>query len=249
MELFRLSEQNRWWEDDRAFSEDPHIKTLNNSPVKIVHPLENQIRLDDDRIYILRGPRQVGKTTLLKKLIKAWVDQGTAPSRTVYFAFDTGGMRDDRDVLDILKTYLTWARSRTQGRLWVFLDEVTYTPNWSTGIKAAFDLNLLNNVSVIATGSSSLDSRRGGERLPGRRGEKPEENDLTMLPLSFRSFLKSVSPEVDIPAFGSLTPEDKKWLKRVGGGILLSQDGLEYDSGANIVTVPASYFLAGLSEI
>jgi len=165
--------------------------------------------LDEDRFYILRGPRQVGKTTLLKKLMKKLIFEKTVSSRRVlYFAFDIGGIRDDREVFDLLKTYISWVRRDTKERIWLFLDEVTYTPKWSTGIKAAFDSGLLKKVTLVSTGSSSIDLKKGGERLPGRRGKEPEENDIIMHPLSFRSFLQVIYPQLQLPLLQSSSLQD-----------------------------------------
>ena len=209
MELNRLFEQNRFWEERNVLLEDAHIRAIEDSPLEIVNPVEHKIRLDEDRVYILRGPRQVGKTTLLKKLVKRLIfERGVEPRRVFYFAFDIGGIRDDKEVFDLLKTYLSWVRRETRERLWIFLDEVTYTPQWSTGIKAAFDLGLLKRVTLVNTGSSSIDLKRGGERLPGRRGKGAEENDLTILPLSFRAFLQVIYPQLQLPTLPSFSLND-----------------------------------------
>ena len=40
------------------------------APFRMIHPAERRINLRQNRVYILRGLRQVGKTTILKKLIK-----------------------------------------------------------------------------------------------------------------------------------------------------------------------------------
>jgi len=208
MELSLLLEQNRFWEDRAALKSDPHIKALSVSPLKITHPAAGRISLNEDRVYIIRGPRQVGKTTLLKATIKKLLDKNIDPRRVLYFAFDIGGIKDNRDVLDLLKTYLGWIRRYTHKRVWILLDEVTYTPDWSTGVKAAFDLGILGNATLVATGSSSIDLKKGGDRLPGRRGIEPEKNDIEMLPLSFRSFLASVQPGIEIPTISGFSCGD-----------------------------------------
>ncbi len=205
MELYRIAEQNPFWNKKDAIENDKHIQAVIDSPIKIVHPIEHTIKTNEDRVYILRGPRQVGKTTLLKKSIKKLIDNKRNPSNILYFAFDIGGIKDDTEVLDLIKTYVSYARRKSNTRLWLFFDEVTYTPNWSIGLKAAYDLGLLENTTIIATGSSSLDLRKGIERLPGRRGIKAEENDIYMLPLSFRDFLKSLYPNLKIPSFDSFS--------------------------------------------
>lgn len=221
MELGLLFEQNRFWEDKDVLNSDPHIRALSEAPLKIVHPSEHRINFNEDRVYVIRGPRQVGKTTLLKASVKKLLERDIDPRRVFYFAFDIGGVRNDRDVLDLLKTFVGWVRRYTDDRLWILLDEVTYTPQWSIGIKAAYDLGILKNVTLIATGSSSMDLKKGGDRLPGRRGKMPEENDVEMLPLTFKSFLESIQPDIEVPVLSDFSPHN---VYEIGMQISLHSD-------------------------
>jgi hypothetical protein len=89
----------------------------------------------------------------------------------------------------------------------MFLDEVTYTPEWAIGLKVAYDQGLLQGVTIIATGSSGLDLKKGGERLPGRRGEAEGEKELIMLPVDFRTFL-SLTLKKELPSLSSFQKEE-----------------------------------------
>jgi len=93
MELFRLREQNKWWDSPDALRADLHLRAVAEAPFSISHPAEMKINLTQDRLYILRGPRQVGKTTLLKRLIKRLITaEGVDPRSVFYFAFDIAGL-------------------------------------------------------------------------------------------------------------------------------------------------------------
>jgi len=211
MELVRLREQNRWWDSLDALGTDLHLKAVAAAPFPINHPVEKMINLVQDRLYILRGPRQVGKTTILKKLIKNLITSDGADPRSIfYFAFDVAGLRNAAEVKDAIISYLNWAGSLPvqSDRLWILLDEVTYTSDWAVGIKAAYDLGLLQGCTLIATGSSAIDLRRGGERLPGRRGLFADQNDIDVLPVSFRSLLSCLYPAVSIQPVKQISPED-----------------------------------------
>ena len=211
MELFRLREQNKWWDSPDALRADFHLRAVADAPFSISHPAKTKINLTQDRLYILRGPRQVGKTTLLKRLIKRLITaEGVDPRSVFYFAFDIAGLRDAQDVKDAVVSYINWARSvfLNKNRLWLLLDEVTYTPDWSIGIKAVYDLGLLNRCTILATGSSALDLRRGGERLPGRRGLFPDQNDIDVTPMPFRSLLSCLHPDISIRTITEFSPED-----------------------------------------
>jgi len=207
MELFRLREQNPYWEKPEDIGKDFHIKVLSTLPFEIINPVERKIELDKDGIFIIRGPRQIGKTTFLKRSIKKLIESGIDQKRIFYFAFDIGGLKDEREVLDLIKTYLSWIRKKVKEKVWMFLDEVTYTPGWAIGLKIAYDQGLLQEVNIIATGSSSLDLKKGGERLPGRRGEVKEIADLIMLPIDFRTFLE-LSLKEKLPSLFSFQKEE-----------------------------------------
>lgn len=70
MELFRLREQNSYWERPEDIEKDFHIKLLLAFPFEIVNPVERKVKLNEDGIFIIRGPRQIGKTTFLKRIIR-----------------------------------------------------------------------------------------------------------------------------------------------------------------------------------
>ena len=207
MELFRLKEQNPYWEKPEDIEKDFHIKSISALPFEIINPVEKEIELDKDGIFIIRGPRQIGKTTFLKRSIKKLLNKGIDARRILYFAFDFGGINNDREVLDLIKTYLGLIKKELKERVWMFLDEVTYTPEWAIGLKAAFDQGLLQGVTIITTGSSSLDLKKGGERLPGRKGEAEGMKDLVMLPIDFRTFL-SLSIKKKLPSLSSFQKEE-----------------------------------------
>lgn len=155
MELVRLREQNRWWDSPDALGMDYHLKAVAAAPFPINHPVEKMINLAQNRLYILRGPRQVGKTTILKKLIKNLITSDGADPRSIfYFAFDIAGLRNAAEVKDAIISYINWARSLPvqRDRLWILLDEVTYTPDWAVGIKAAYDLDSYRDVPSLQQG-------------------------------------------------------------------------------------------------
>ena len=212
MELFALREQNPYWMNPQAIEQDFHLGKIKAGAIEIINPVEKNIKINKDGIYIIRGPRQVGKTTLLKRKIKDLIKNGVNPERILYFAFDIGGLKNEQAVHDLIKTYIQWIRRTIKERVWIFLDEVTYTGGWALGLKTAFDSGLLEKVTCIATGSSCIDLKRGGERLPGRRGDIKAASDLIMLPINFRSFLKIyyLSKDREIPHIASFKNKQLK---------------------------------------
>src|SRR5713101_7274411 len=81
-ELVRdLDRQNPWWRNQpppvlQIFRRWPYNKLRE----RLDHPIAP--------IIVIRGPRQIGKTTLQLQLIKSLVEQGVAPQRILRVQFD-----------------------------------------------------------------------------------------------------------------------------------------------------------------
>jgi hypothetical protein len=101
-----------------------------------------------------------------------------------------------------MRSYILWARTFSQDRLYLFLDEATYLKDWERGVKIVADEGQLRGAALIATGSHAAGIKKGGERLPGRRG-RAEHLDLMLLPLDFRGFLLARNPALKnkLPSF------------------------------------------------
>lgn len=67
--LFRdVAARNPWWNDPAGLDRDPHLAQLARAPFQRSPLPLRTTRADQASVYTLRGPRQVGKTTLLKQL-------------------------------------------------------------------------------------------------------------------------------------------------------------------------------------
>ena len=64
-----IFDMNPWWRDRQAIQQDKHIRTFEASKIKW-HPPLLKISLQEDALHIIKEPRQVGKTTLLKLFIR-----------------------------------------------------------------------------------------------------------------------------------------------------------------------------------
>jgi predicted AAA+ superfamily ATPase len=197
--LDQLARQNRWWIASGEIHRDRHLRRVYEAPRRWEAPLP--FRFDRDAIYTLRGPRQVGKSTVLKRQIAALLDDGWPARRILYVDVELAGVERAHDLVSVLRTYLDGERSPTDagsGRLAIFLDEVTRVEGWAGAIRGLVDNDELRGVTLVATGSHTVDVRRGGERLPGRRGGG-SELDLELLPLSFRGYVGLVDPSLPLP--------------------------------------------------
>ncbi len=185
---------NPWWAREGWEAEDPHLRRLRMRPVRLPAPQVEELDLSRPAIHILRGPRQVGKSTDLKLLVRRALDAGVAPRRIVYLSLD---LMEDQPASELVATVaraLELARSRADGPRLILLDEVTAACGWRTSVKTLWDDGRIDSDVVVCTGSSAIDLARGAaERLPGRRGAG---RDMLVLPQGFASFARALDPSV-----------------------------------------------------
>ncbi len=123
--------------------------------------------IDDERLILITGSRQVGKTCILYLLIKEIYQK--AEKNVFYF---------DLEDFEILKTLnsgvsdfiqLLKAKGADPGkRQFVFIDEIQYLDNPSNFLKLIADHH--KNIKLIASGSSTLDiKRKFKDSLAGRK--------------------------------------------------------------------------------
>lgn len=204
-----IAARNPWWGSLDGFASDPHLQRLAQAPFQRSPSALQTIRASEPNVYTLRGPRQVGKTTLLKQLASRLVrEEAWDPRLVVYYPLDLAD-RPQQLVDLVLRVKSAYPPGR--GKRWCFLlDEVSALPDWQRGIKYLRDNTDAAEDCFVLTGSSALDIRRGGERLPGRRGPGTDL-DKVLLPLSFPEYLEAtrpgLRPKVSFALHGSLTDE------------------------------------------
>ncbi len=190
--------QNPWWEDKKNIENDINIRKLKKCKYIYKPQLFKSSDLKSDAVYTLRGARQVGKTTLVKLIIKDLLDGNANPRNIFYYSMDL--VKDDKELFEIFTSWHQTIKENSK-RKYIFFDEATFVQNWEKSIKHIVDIFGLENKTFILTGSSAIDLRKGSERLPGRRGVS--NPDKLLLPLSFKEFcnltgLKVISEHEDI---------------------------------------------------
>ncbi|MGO9249425.1 MAG: ATP-binding protein, partial [Solirubrobacteraceae bacterium] len=192
--------QNRWWSDPAWRASDPHLMLLEAQPLRLGADFVTGLDLRDPGIHILRGPRQVGKSTDLKLLVERALQEGFPPRSIVYLALDLLEGQSLSDFATSVQRAKGLAGEKSPGGL-ILLDEVTAVRGWQTAVKALWDDGTIRDEVVVCTGSSAVDLQRGAaERLPGRRGAGI---DHLVLPQSFAAFAHAV--DGNIPASPNLT--------------------------------------------
>lgn len=182
--LERLIASNPWWMNPTAIEQDPHIRAWTDGPIRWMPRIAIEIDLSLPGIYTIRGPRQVGKTTALKLMIRRSIEEA-AGEGVMYYSCDL-----DSDPDAIREAVQTAKRLRPGVKRWrIFLDEVTSISGWEKGVKWLWDNTDARRDTFVLTGSSAVDLMRGTDRLPGRRGNVLRP-DRILLPLSFPDFAR-----------------------------------------------------------
>jgi len=166
-----LRRLNPWWEDAPM---PPQPKTRRH----LVGQIRRRLEAGLAPIVVVRGPRQVGKTTAQYQMISDLLNEGMPPTNILRVQFDEldslKGLKDP-----ILRISDWFERQITQGRFnslaengrpaYLFFDEVQNLNHWSTQLKSLVDSA---DVKVVVTGSSAL-------RITKEKGDKegePEQN-------------------------------------------------------------------------
>ena len=136
--------------------------------------------LFEKEIVILNGPRQVGKTTLLK-ILKNELTKSGVPEKTIFYLnLEELKILEtlNQDPENILK-YIT----NSEEKSYFFLDEIQYLDNPSNFLKHLYD-KYAGKIKIIATGSSSLELKaKLQDSLAGRKVS------FLINPLAFEEFL------------------------------------------------------------
>jgi predicted AAA+ superfamily ATPase len=126
-------------------------------------------------VTVIRGPRQVGKTTLQLQLIEHLLAQeGVSPERILRVQFDE--IPSLRGLAEPVLSIARWFENRILGRsfneaaragqpAYVMLDEVQNLRDWAPQIKTLVDHH---TVKGLVTGSSALRIEAGRDSLAGR---------------------------------------------------------------------------------
>lgn len=163
-----LRETNPWWES-RPGPKLPayHRWAFSTSLKKLKSGLAD--------ITVLRGPRQVGKTTLQLQIIDHLLqEQRVKPSCILRVQFDE--IPSLRALQDPILTIARWFENRVLGKsfneaarggepAYLLLDEVQNLRDWAPQLKALVDHH---TIKVLVTGSSALRIEAGRDSLAGR---------------------------------------------------------------------------------
>lgn len=189
---------NAWWRDPAGWAaRDVQLRAATASSLTYTPGVLDGIV--PGSLVLLRGPRRVGKSVELKRLVQNLLSQGTPPRAVIHAAADGWRAADLRTLVDVGKRLVPPDVTHR----WWLVDEISGVSGWSEVIK-----NLRDNDpefatdTVVLTGSSAADLTRATSDLAGRRGPVSRP-DRTLLPMGFRTFVDLLFSSRGLPLPGT----------------------------------------------
>lgn len=174
-------------------------------------------------VTVLRGPRQVGKTTLQEQIIAHLLEvERINPKNIFRLQFDEipslKGLKDP--ILSLSRWFQdrilkkTFNESARDGQtVYIFFDEVQNLVEWPTQVKALVDHN---SVRVLLTGSSALRIEAGRDSLAGRITTL-ELGTFLLREIAELQGIEKIDPLIVLNGLKELTQKDFWTLVRENG--------------------------------
>lgn len=165
-ELFK---QNPWWEHkfkEESYPREIYLKQILNA-------------LKSKEILILTGLRRVGKTTILKQVIRHLLENKTKAENIFFISMDSFNLLEF-SIHSLVEEYKKIHKKSSSDFFYLFLDEVSARDNFEQELKSIYDNE---NIKVICSSSVATLMRDKKASLTGRT------KTLEVMPLNFHEFL------------------------------------------------------------
>jgi hypothetical protein len=148
------------------------------------------------RFQLVLGPRRVGKTTCLYQTVRRLLREGVVPARLWWLRLDHPLFM--QVPLDVLVRFTVELSKATPAEpAFLFLDELTYAPDWDLWLKTFFD----EQWPVRLAGSSSSTAAIKGRRMESGVGRWDEQY---LAPYLFNEYLALKGTQREIPVEDTL---------------------------------------------
>ncbi len=160
-----LVDLNPWWADPRVVRPAPPAYRRRQ-----ILEIEGRLGGPGRLIEVLRGPRQVGKTTGIYQIIQSLLARGVPATDILFIRFDLEVLRGSPGALRAIVHWFAETIMKrplgTGAEPYLFLDEIHKLHRWDQEVKHLGDTF---PVRLVLTGSSSVLVAKGGrESLAGR---------------------------------------------------------------------------------
>jgi predicted AAA+ superfamily ATPase len=210
-----VSRVNPWWYTKEWEEEDRNLAEWARQPLKWEPEWTEEVSLKPFSLNFLYGPRQVGKTTGVKLLVRKLLRRRRVEPQSLFY-LDLDSMASLREFRDVLGELIREKEKRNVKTAYIFLDEVTSVEGWWRTVKFFVDSGDLSRDVVTVLGSSTLGLIKAPERFPGRVGGG---KTVAVLPLSFPELLraKGLQPDAGLKYRPSTLREAWEGYKTSGG--------------------------------
>ncbi len=233
--------QNPWWEEKASIDEDEKIKEFDRLTYKYEPKSILGLPLHKSDINIITGPRQTGKSTAIKLYIQRLLRLNFPPKAILFFNCDA--LSNRQDIIDLIREY---DKRENYPKRAIFLDEVSSVPNWSYALKWLVDAGILKNSTVFLSGSSSIQLKKSGEFMPGRRGKG---QDINFLPIKFREFLTLKKIDIKKKGLKTLVKVERLFEEfLITGGFLKNINYKSSNNDLYLQTLRSDLYKAGKKE-
>jgi predicted AAA+ superfamily ATPase len=191
-----LYKQNPWWEE--KFEEKSYLREM------YIHKIfEN---LQNKEIIFLTGLRRVGKTTLLKQIIKNLLENKVSATDILFINLDSFNLIE-YSIHEIIEKYREIHKKSVRDFFYLFLDEITAKENFEHELKSLYDTE---NIKIICSSSIATLMRDKKSFLTGRI------KTIEVMPLTFQEFLLFRQAKINKSDRAILEGYFKDYLK-IGG--------------------------------
>jgi uncharacterized protein len=178
---------NRWWNPELVKDTDLD-KLTPRAYLKPVKDLMTDTALR--RAVVLLGPRRVGKTILIRHLIRDLISNGHPATKIAYVELDHPLLRY-QSLESLVQLCLEESGDKTAGIRYIFFDEVQYLKDWEQHLKPLVDHR--PDLRILVSGSAAAALKRQSiESGAGRF------TDFLLPPLTFPEYLllRSTKPPI-----------------------------------------------------
>lgn len=148
MKMTEIADINLWWQFSKDFeAQDVDLKNIKGKNFQF-----HDIDLSLNNLVVICGPRQVGKTVYLKKIIARLLRQDFPPRQIYYLNAEL--FIAAAEVEKALEYFFEANRNKPQ--FYIFLDNLTLLRGWTDIIRRIIHQGLLRNGTLIITGSQQL---------------------------------------------------------------------------------------------
>ena len=171
-----LKRLNPWWTGAGTDEEAARLR-----PRAYMEPVRRLLMEPDlRRAVVLLGPRRVGKTILIRHIIKSLLDNGVPAQRLAYLEMDHPLLHGQS--LEALVQQIEEAASSGEGARYLFFDEIQSHKDWEKHLKPLVDHRPDLRILVSGSAAAAL-KRQSTESGAGRF------TDFLLPPLTFSEYL------------------------------------------------------------